>query len=164
MGNLNGGFNSNEYKGNLFPEGRFQFYIHSSELVPAKKNEQVIGTDWEFKLICMTNPHMNKPFSRKLAFERSDKSPNVQQQLQIAKAQIGDICRAVNVLTPNDTKELNGKKFEADVKIKGDFNNLAKIKPILGGGTMPTPAAPPEKNMVEQAFEGEAPVTQNPWK
>lgn len=161
MGNLNGGFNSNEHKGNLFPEGRFQFLIHSSELVPAKKNEQVIGQDWEFKLICITNPYMNKPLLRRLAYSRNDNSPNIQQQLQISKAQIGDICRAVNVLAPNDTKELNNKKFEADVKIKGDFNNLAKIKAVLPGAQQAAPQQP-AANLVEQAFEEAAPA-KSPW-
>jgi hypothetical protein len=129
MANLDGGFNSNEYKANLFPEGRFRFLISSSDLVEAKKDNVSIGTDWEFKLICISEPHMNRPLTRRMAYTRHSNSPNVKQQIEIAKAQIADICRAVNVLEPKDTTELNNKQFEADVKIKGDFNNLARIKP-----------------------------------
>lgn len=131
-GNLNGGFNSNEHKSNLFPEGRWRFHIHSSDIVDAKKDGNVIGKDWEFKLICISDTHMNRPMLRRYAYERHAMTPNIKQQLDIAKAQIADICRAVNVLAPNDTKELNEKQFEADVKIKGDFNNLSKIKAIVG--------------------------------
>ena len=52
---------------------------------------------------------------------------------------LADICRAVNVLKPSDTSELNEKQFEADVKIKNDFNNLAKIKAIVSGSS-PSPS------------------------
>lgn len=129
MASLDGGFNSNEHKANLFPEGRFRFLIQSSDLVEAKKENASIGTDWEFKLICISEQYMNKPLTRRMAYARHSNSPNLKQQVDIGKAQIADICRAVNVLEPKDTTELNGKQFEADVKIKGDFNNLSKIKP-----------------------------------
>jgi hypothetical protein len=141
MASLNGGFNSDEHKSNLFPEGRFRFLISSSELVDAKKENVVVGQDWEFKLICISEPHMNRPLTRRLAYERHSNAPNVKQQLEIGKAQIADICRAVNVLKPKDTAELNEKQFEADVKIKGDFNNLAKIKSCLGSSPPPAVAS-----------------------
>jgi len=139
-GNLNGGFNSNEHKSNLFPEGRFRFLIQSSKLVEAKKENVTIGTDWQFNLICISEQYMNRPLMRRMAWDRQAKSPNVEQQIQIGKAQIADICRAVNVLNPNDTAELENKQFEADVKIKGDFNNLSKIKAIVGS-TSPAAAS-----------------------
>jgi hypothetical protein len=142
MASLNGGFNSDEHKSNLFPEGRFRFLISSSELVDAKKENVVVGQDWEFKLICISEPHMNRPLTRRLAYARHSTAPNVKQQLDIGKAQIADICRAVNVLKPNDTSELNDKQFEADVKIKGDFNNLSKIKAIVSGSS-PSPSQQP---------------------
>lgn len=129
MGNLNGGFNSSEHKSNLFPEGRFRFLISESNLVDAKKENVVIGKDWEFKLICISEPHMNRQMTRRYAYSRDNMTANIKQQVDIGKAQVADICRAVNVLSPNDTSDLKDKQFEADVKIKGDFNNLAKIKP-----------------------------------
>lgn len=128
MGNLNGGFNSNEHKSNLFPEGRFRFLISESNIVDAKKDNVSIGSDWEMKLICISEPHMNRPLTRRYAYDRNSVTANVKQQMDIAKAQIADICRAVGVLEPKDTSDLKDKQFEADVKIKGDFNNLAKIK------------------------------------
>ncbi len=141
MASLNGGFNSDEHKSNLFPEGRFRFLISSSELVDAKKENIVVGQDWEFKLICISEPHMNRPLTRRLAYERNSNAPNVNQQLDIGKSQIADICRAVNIPHPKDTAELNEKQFEADVKIKGDFNNLAKIKACLGSTQAPAAAS-----------------------
>jgi hypothetical protein len=140
MGNLNGGFNSNEHKSNLFPEGRFRFLINESNLVDAKKEGVVIGKDWEFKLICISEPHMNRPLTRRYAYARDNMTANVKQQVDIGKAQVADICRAVGVLSPNDTSDLNEKQFEADVKIKGDFNNLAKIK-ACGSQPAATPAS-----------------------
>ena len=139
MASLNGGFNSDEHKSNLFPEGRFRFLISSSELVDAKKEGVSIGTDWEFKLICISEPHMNRPLTRRMAYERNSNAPNVKQQLDIGLGQIADICRAVNVPKPKDTTDLNDKQFEADVKIKGDFNNLTKIRAIVSGSS-PSPA------------------------
>ena len=145
MASLDGGFNSEEHKANLFPEGRFRFLISSSELVEAKKENVSIGTDWEFKLICISEPYMNRPLTRRMAYTRHSSSPNLQQQVQIGKAQIADICRAVDVLNPKDTTELNDKQFEADVKIKGDFNNLAKIKPCMTSQQQPATASAGEK-------------------
>lgn len=139
MGNLNGGFNSNEHKSNLFPEGRFRFLISESNLVDAKKENVVIGKDWEFKLICISEPHMNRQMTRRYAYARDNMTANIKQQVDIGKAQVADICRAVNVLAPNDTSDLKDKQFEADVKIKGDFNNLAKIKPC-GSPVVSAPA------------------------
>ena len=164
MGNLNGGFNSNEFKSNLFPEGRFRFLIFASTMIDAKKEGNVIGKDWEFKLICLSEPHMNRQMTRRYAYERTAMTPNIKQQLEIAKAQIADICRAVNVLAPNDTNDLKDKQFEADVKIKGDFKNLSKIKACLNA--TPVKAPPAQPSLVEQAFEQptEATPTQNPWK
>lgn len=141
MGNLNGGFNSNEHKSNLFPEGRFRFHIFESSIEDAKKDGNVIGKDWVFKLICISEPHMNRQMRRSYAYERNAMTPNIKQQLDIAKAQIADICRAVNVLAPNDTNELKDKQFEADVKIKGDFNNLSKIKACLSASPAPSQPA-----------------------
>jgi hypothetical protein len=105
---------------------------------------------------------MNRPLTRKYAYERTAMTPNIKQQMEIAKAQIADICRAVNVLTPNDTNDLKDKQFDADVKIKGDFNNLAKIKACLNA--TPPKTAPSQPSLVEQAFEPtEASPTQRPW-
>ena len=167
MGNLNGGFNSNEFKSNLFPEGRFRFHIFSSTMVDASKDGNVVGKDWEFKLICLSDPHMNRQLTRRYAYERTANTPNVKQQLEIAKAQIADICRAVNVLAPNDTNDLKDKQFEADVKIKGDFNNLAKIKAPLPGNPQRTPPAAspaPQSNMISEAFEeGHPDNPKRPW-
>lgn len=145
MASLDGGFNSNEHKANLFPEGRFRFLIQSSDLVEAKKENAPIGTNWEFKLICISEQYMNKPLTRRMAYARHSNSPNLKQQVDIGKAQIADICRAVNVLEPKDTTELNGKQFEADVKIKGDFNNLSRIKPCGSLQPLETPATTTEK-------------------
>lgn len=139
MGNLNGGFNSSEHKSNLFPEGRFRFLISESNLVDAKKENVVIGKDWEFKLICISEPHMNRQMTRRYAYARDNMTANIKQQVDIGKAEVADICRAVNVLAPNDTSDLKDKQFEADVKIKGDFNNLAKIKACAS--STPAPAA-----------------------
>lgn len=135
MGNLQGGFKSSEHKSNLFPEGRFRFLIQESNMVDAKKDNVVIGSDWEFKLICITEPFMNRQMTRRYAYSRNAMTPNIKQQIDIAKSQIADICRAVNVMEPQDTSDLKDKKFEADVKIKGDFNNLSKIKPCMDVAT-----------------------------
>lgn len=145
MASLEGGFDSDQYKNNLFPEGRFRFLIQSSDLVDAKKDNVVIGKDWEFKLICISDAQMNRPLTRRMAYTRNSMAPNVKQQIDIGKAQIADICRAVNVPQPKDTTDLNNKKFEADVKIKGDFNNLSKIKPCMDGGSAPVASATEKK-------------------
>lgn len=127
MGNLGGGFKADQHR-NTFPEGRFTFIIAESNMIEATKDGMKIGLDWEFKLKCVTTTQMNRQMTRRMAYERPGCSDSkALQQLQIGGVQIGDICRAVGVLEPKDTKDLVNKKFDATVTIKGDFNNLTKI-------------------------------------
>ena len=127
MGNLgSGGFKSSEHR-SVFPEGRFSFLIQGSDLIDAMKDGMKIGTDWEFKLTCITPSHINRKLTRRMAYERDSKDAKVRQQIEIGGNQIADICRAVNVPEPGDTKDLLNLKFDCDVAIKGDFNNIKKI-------------------------------------
>jgi len=137
MGNLGKvGFKSDSHKG-VFPEGRFSFLIQTSRLVDAKKDGLVIGVDWEFRLQCLSPSQMNRPLIRRMAYERERKDPKIVQQLEIGLNQIADICRAVGVPNLGDTNELDGKKFETDVTIKGDYNNLSKISQFVRQQTLP---------------------------
>ena len=140
MGNLgSGGFKSGEHR-SVFPEGHFSFLIAGSNLIDAIKDGMKIGTDWEFKLTCITPSHINRQMTRRMAYERDSKDSKIKQQVEIGGNQIADICRAVDIPEPQDTKDLLNKKFDCDVVINGDFNNLKKIKPY----TPPLVTSPPK--------------------
>lgn len=131
MGNLGGGFRAADHR-SVFPEGRFSFIVESSDMVDAMKDGLKVGLDWVIKLKCISSIQMNRMMTRKLAYERPNNSDSkFRQQVEIGGVQIADICRAVNVPEPQDTKDLVGKKFDATVKINGDFNNLSKITPYV---------------------------------
>lgn len=59
--------------------------------------------------------------------------PSKEEAIRIAKAQLSELCRAINVPTPRDTSELCGKPVIVKLTIKssddyGDQNNVVGFK------------------------------------
>lgn len=139
------------------PAGDYPAVIIDSKMKPTKDGK---GQYLELQLQIL-----NGPFQNRKLFDRLNLVNASEKAVQIAKGTLSAICRAVNVLTPNDSAELHNKPLTVKVAVgkddKGNPNNDVK-----GYKPRHTEAAtqPAEKNMIEQAFEpvvtGE---TKSPW-
>lgn len=83
--------------------------------------------------------------------------PSKEKAIKIAKGQLSELCRAVNVLTPKDTSELHGKPLIVKVTIKtsddyGDQNNVVGFKACQIHQV--APAQPQAQARVQQATAG----------
>ena len=142
------------------PAGDYPAVIVDSKMKPTKDGN---GQYLELQLQILNGPFQNrKLFDRLNLVNASDKA------VQIAKGTLSAICRAVNVLTPNDSAELHNKPLTVKVKV-GKDNNGNPNNEVKGYEPRHTQAAakPVEKSLVEQSFEPEpaGAVDQNksPW-
>jgi len=76
------------------------------------------------------------------------------QAQQIGRSQLKAICIAINNPNPKDSSELLNKALMISVKVGKDQNGNPRNE-IKGYKARLTAAKPPEKNLVEQAFEPE---------
>jgi len=154
-GNLEG-FNASDIEPQQaftpIPAGDYQVIITESELKTTKAGT---GQYLKLKLQVLNGQHQNR-----VLFDNVNiKNPNETCQ-QIGQGTLSSICRAVNVLTPKDSAELHNKPLTAVVKVGVDQNNNPnnEVKGYKPRHTQP--AAGP--NMVEQAFETQAPSGEKP--
>jgi hypothetical protein len=148
-GNL-AGFNASDVEPNEgftpIPAGEYQAIIVESEMKATKDRQ---GKYLQLKLQILNGQHQNRTlFDRLNLFNKNDTA------VQIAKGTLSSICRAINVMTPNDSAELHNKPLVIVVKVKSDQNGNPQneIK-----GYKPRHTGP---SLVEQAFEptGDEPV------
>jgi hypothetical protein len=90
---------------------------------------------------------LNGPFQNRKVWDQLNIWNQNAQAVQIAKGQLSAICRAVNVLTPQDSSELHNKPLRIKVAVKrdaeyGDKNVVKAYKPRQAGPT-PAPSAAP---------------------
>ena len=146
-GNLSG-FNAAEVEPNSafspLPAGEYQAIISESEMKPTKNG---LGKYLELKLQILNGQHQNRTL-----FDRLNLVNKNDVAVQIAKGTLSSICRAVGVLTPNDSAELHNKPMGIVVKIRADQNGNPQneIK-----GYKPRHTAAPAASIVEQAFESD---------
>lgn len=151
-GNLSG-FDANNVQPNEgftpLPAGEYDAIIVESEMKPTKDNA---GKYLQLKLQIL-----NGKFQNRTLFDRLNLVNKNETAVQIAKGTLSAICRAVNVLTPNDSSELHSKPLSIKVAIRNDQNGNPQNE-IKGYKPRHTQAGP---NMIEQAFEddGTAPIT-----
>lgn len=86
------------------------------------------------------------------------------QAVQIAKGTLSAICRAIGVLTPNDSAELHNKPLRIKLAVKkdaeyGDKNVVKAYKPRQAAPTPPPTGTP---SASEPVGAGAAPAG-NPW-
>lgn len=136
------------------PAHKSTYMITASEMKPNKA-----GTGAYLQL---TFDNLDGPYKgRKLFIRLNVSNPNKQAE-DIANRELGAICKAVGVLTPQDSVELHNKPMIIDVGFKAGKNgnadeNYAKSYAPLGGtataaamagaaqagtGAAPAPAAP----------------------
>ena len=114
-GNLSG-FNANDVEPNEgfspLPAGDYQVIITESQM---KKTKDGSGQYLELKMQILNGQYQNR-----VIFDRLNLVNKSDVAVQIAKGTLSSICRAVNVLTPNDSSELHNKPLTASLKIRKD--------------------------------------------
>ena len=134
MANLSG-FDASKVEPNDFgtiPPGDYEACIINSEM-KATKDGQGSYLNLEIQVI-------NGQFQNRRLFDKLNLVNKNEQAVTIAKGTLSAICRAVNVLTPNDSAELHNKPMRITVgSRKNDYKNgemenyIKSYKPRSGG-------------------------------
>ena len=113
MANL-GNFNANDIDPiddfEPIPAGKYTAVITDSEMKPTKSGT---GHYLELKFQIIDGPHKGRLLWARLNLD----NPNP-TAMKIAKRELSSICRAVGVLTPNDSVELHNLPLLIDVRQK----------------------------------------------
>lgn len=138
MANLSG-FDASKVEPNDFgtiPPGDYEACIINSEM-KATKDGQGSYLNLEIQVI-------NGQFQNRRLFDKLNLVNKNEQAVTIAKGTLSAICRAVNVLTPNDSAELHNKPMRITVgSRKNDYKNgemenyIKSYKPRNGGSVAP---------------------------
>jgi hypothetical protein len=132
MGNLSG-FDARQIEPMSFdvlPAGEYEVCIAQTQMKPTKDGH---GQYLELELQVLDSPFQNRRlYDRLNLINASD------QAVQIARGTLSSICRAVDVLTPDDSSQLHGKILRAKVVIAksaeyGDSNEIKAYKPRGAG-------------------------------
>lgn len=126
------GFNANEVEPNegfdVLPEGKYQVIIIDSER--RTTNDGKSDYLW-FELEVVSESGKGRKIWDRLYIwhDSSEKSR------EIAKGTLSSICRAVGVLTPNDTMDLHNRPMEVSLKIRkqegyGPQNVVSRYAPV----------------------------------
>jgi len=124
MADLGGTFKSEEHKQALFPEGEHAVQIIESDLTQRKNGA---GKDWKFKFRVLRGPLQNKDCTFWLAYEIPNATGNMAMALEIGRGMIANICRAVGVLEPTKTEDLNEKKLMLTIAHKDGWARIKKV-------------------------------------
>ncbi len=115
MGNLSG-FDANKVEPamgkRLLPAGDYEVVIVSSETKPTRKGD---GEMLVLELQVVSGPFQGAKLTERLNI----KNPSAQAQ-EIARGTLSAICRAVGVLTPEDSSDLHDRPLVAVVGLKLD--------------------------------------------
>lgn len=128
---------------NPIPAGKYDVIITASE---KKQTAAGDGSYLKLEFQVISGQHQNRKLWTNLNLDNKNA-----QAVQIARAQLSAICRAVNVPTPKDSSELHNKPLVAKVVVRkseeyGDQNDLK--------GFEPRPQTP--------LFDAQAPPAQQP--
>lgn len=135
------GFNANEVPEqqsfDAIPEGAYVMIATASEFKPTKNGN---GEYLQFTLEVLDGQYKG----RKCWVRLNLKNPNT-TAVDIAQRELGALCRAVGVITPQDSAELHNKPFLATVKVevddkKRESNVITKYESVTPGATT-SPAA-----------------------
>lgn len=153
-----GGFDSRNVEPNagfdVLPAGEYDAVIVASEVKPTSAGT---GKFLKLELQILSGQFQN----RKVWDQLNIWNPSA-EAVQIAKGTLSAICRAVNVLTPQNSEELHNKPLRIKLAIQksteyGDKNVVKSYKPRSAGPVVPA-ATPP----AQPAMAGTAPAGQ-PW-
>jgi len=160
MANLNG-FNANEVEPNdnfeAIPAGKYIAAIVASETKPTKNGA---GSYLELTFQILEGEYHGRKLWARLNLD----NPNP-QAVQIARGELSAICRAIGVMTPQDSVELHNLPMQITVKCKkredtGDITN--EIKGYAKKDAAPTGAQPQQQTTAQG--NGTYAGTTPPWK
>lgn len=143
MANLSG-FDASKVEPNdygVIPPGDYEACIVNSEM---KSTKDGLGQYLNLEIQIVGGQYQNRKLFEKLNLVNKNETA-----VTIAKGTLSAICRAVNVLTPNDSSELHNKTFRIAVGVrkndyKGDMENHVKaFKPRQAGPVAPVGEAVP---------------------
>jgi hypothetical protein len=141
MANLNG-FDASNVEPNAgfepVPAGKYLAVITGTEMKPTKAGN---GEYLELELEVVDGPHKGRKVWDRLTL----KHPN-EQTVQIARATLSAICRAVNVLRPRDSVELHNLPLVVSIGLKkredtGEPTNVVKGYAQRDGAVSARPVA-----------------------
>jgi hypothetical protein len=121
----------------VMPAGEYDAVIVASEVKPTSAGD---GKYLKLELQILNGQFQN----RKVWDQLNIWNPNA-QAVQIAKGQLSALCRAINVLTPQDSGELHNKPLRIKLAVKkdaeyGDKNVVKAYKPRQSGPVAPASA------------------------
>ncbi len=115
MANLSG-FNAADVDPNVgfdaIPAGDYDAVITASEL---KETKSGTGKYLQLTLQILSGEYQNRKLWDRLNLENQN-----EKAVTIARGTLSAICRAVGVLTPNDSSELHDKPLRIRVKVRKD--------------------------------------------
>jgi hypothetical protein len=160
MANLgDGGFDARAVEPNqgfdVLPAGEYDVAIVSSEVKATSDNNG--------KYLKLELQVLNGQFQNRKIWDNLNIWNQNAQAVQIAKGTLSAICRAVNVLTPQDSAELHNKPLRIKVAVKKDpeYGDKNVVKAYKSREVQPGPAAPPAAGQPELAAAGS--VAGQPW-
>lgn len=121
------------------PAGSYKAAITASD---QKQNAKQTGSYIALEFAVLDGEHKG----RKLFANLNLNNPN-KQAVEIARGELSAICRAIGVMTPNDTAELHNKPMWLDVKLEkrkdnGEMSNRIKGYKSLSEGNAAAAAQP----------------------
>jgi len=149
------GFDANQVEPHegfdVLPAGEYDVCVVASSMKDAKKGG---GKFLEFELQVLSGPYQNRKLWDRLNLVNSN-----DKAVQIAKGTLSAICRAVGVLTPQDSSELHNKPIRCRVKVRrqegyDDTNEITSYKSRA--------AQPQQTEQMVPAVAGSSP-SQTPW-
>ena len=136
MANLNG-FDANTVEPTTefdpVPAGKYLAVVAASEMKPTKNGK---GSYLELQFQIIEGEYANRNVWARLNLD----NPNP-QAVQIARAQLSAVCRAVGVMTPKDSCELHNLPLVIDVKCKKRQDNDEITNEIKAFSKKEAPAA-----------------------
>jgi hypothetical protein len=147
MANLTG-FNANNVNPAVdfepIPAGKYLAIITDSEMKPTKNGT---GSFLELTLQVIDGPYKNRLLWSRLNLDNPNK-----QAMEIARAQLSAICRAVGVMQPKDSTEFHNLPVQITVKCKkredtdeivNEIRGYAKKEAAVGQPQQETTSTPP---------------------
>jgi len=116
------------------PAGKYMAIIAASEMKATKTGK---GCYLELQFQIIEGEYANRNVWARLNLD----NPN-QQAVQIARAQLSAVCRAVGVMTPKDSCELHNLPLVIDVKCKKRQDTDELTNEVKGFLKKESPAAP----------------------
>lgn len=164
MGNLHDlGFDAaapeNQSRGGFepMPAGDYVGVFVSSSVKETKSGR---GRYLELVFECVDGAHRGRR-----VYERLNLWNENEKAVQIARGTLGDICRAVGIMQPDDSSELHGRPVVAAIVLEerndapGKFSNRVKSYAAVGAARPVAPLLPSQRGVA-----GAAGASVPPWK